>query len=147
MTTTMKTILLIVNLTFAAATGALAQAQTNSGSPAQPAPPVTSRTTNAPLGVDELMRNVDRHRGSVQVEGVVSAVSATNQSVALIDVREFQQCGLAKCAELTLPVRWTGTMPTVGQAVRVSGEVEEKKGKLAFVAKSVEKFELPAKGK
>ena len=63
------------------------------------------------LGVDTFMRNVDRHRGVVQVEGVVSAISEKDQTLALIDTREFQECGVTTCASLQLPVRWEGVSP------------------------------------
>ncbi|MBI3427899.1 MAG: hypothetical protein HY011_33670 [Acidobacteria bacterium] len=144
----MKKTLIIAGLTIIAATIVVSQIQTNSAPPAKPPPStVESSKTNTVLGVENFMRNVDRYRGRVQVEGVVSSVSATNQTLGLIDVREFQTCGLEKCAELTLPVRWTGAMPTVGQAFRANGEVQKEKGKLVFVAKTLEKFELSAKGK
>lgn len=141
----MKTSIVIGSLIIVAAATVISQAQTNSPPPAK-VPPAESSKTNAVLGVENFMKNVDRYRGEVQVEGVVAVVSATNQMLSLIDTQEFQTCGLEKCG-LSLPVRWTGTMPTVGQAVRTIGEVQKAKGKLVFVAKSVEKFELPKQGK
>ena len=98
------------------------------------------------LGVEQFMKNVDRYRGDVRVEGVVFAVSATNQMIGLIDVREYQTCGLKECG-LSLPVRWTGAMPAVGEAVRVGGNVQTKRGKLSFVAQTLQKVSLPPKGK
>ena len=95
-------------------------------------------------GVDDLMRNVDRYRsGPVRVEGVVSLASSTNQTITLVDNREFERCGLG-CAELILPVRWSGSMPAVKDAVQVEGEIQEDGGKLIFVARSVDR--LGAKG-
>lgn len=90
------------------------------------------------LGVNEMMKNVDRHRGHVRLQGVVSAVAPQNQSLALIDTSEAKACGAAGgCAELTLPVRWTGAMPTVGQSILLSGSVEESNGKLLFAAQTL----------
>ena len=137
----MKKNLIIAGLTITAATSVISQTQTNFSPPA-----AKSSKTNAVLGVENFMRNVERYRGDVRVEGVVSAVSATNQTLGLIDVREYQSCGLKGCA-LSLPVHWTGEMPTVGQAIRTDGEVQKTKGKLVFVAKTLEKVELPKKGK
>jgi len=136
----MKKPLLIAGLTIIAATIVVSQAQTNS------APPAESSKTNAVLGVENFMKNVEHYRGNVRVEGVVATVSASDQMLALIDVREFQTCGLEQCS-LSLPVRWSGTMPAVGQAVRTDGQVQEAKGKLVFVAKTLEKNELPKKEK
>jgi hypothetical protein len=141
----MKKTLLIAGLTVFAATILVSQIQTNSA-PSAKTPPAESAKTNAVLGVENFMKNVERYRGNVRVEGVVVAVSVTNQTLGLIDMREFQTCGLEGCA-LSLPVRWTGTMPAIGQAVRTDGQVQEAKGKLVFVARTVEKIELPKKGK
>ena len=104
-------------------------------------PPVPAK---AAMGVEALMKNVERHRGHiVSVQGVVSAVSASDHMLGLIDFREFQECGLDGCAELTLPVRWGGAMPAAGQAARIEGEVREAGGKLVFVARALEKTALP----
>ena len=142
----MKRDLIIGGLIIVAAASAISQTHTNSAPPAKSSPAVESSKTNAVLGVENFMKNVDRYRGNVRVEGVVFAVSATKHTLGLIDVREFQTCGLKECGGLTLPVSWTGAMPAVGQAVRADGEVQKTKGKLVFVAKTVEKFELPKKG-
>jgi hypothetical protein len=91
------------------------------------------------LGVHELMRNVDRYRdGPTQVKGVVSYVSAEGQGLTLIDVVDFEECGLCDCAPLKLPIRWSGAMPHLQDTVLIEGEVQEAAGKLIFVARSVE---------
>ncbi len=127
----------------AVVTGALAQSATNAR--LSSVPPTAEAKTNAVLGVEKFMRGGAHSQGRVQVEGVVRTVSAKTHTMALIDVEEFEKCGLADCAELVLPVRWAGTMPTVGQAVRVSGEVQKQKAKMVFVATEVEKVQLPEK--
>ena len=96
-----------------------------------------ARLTGAPLGVDDLMRNVDQHRGPVSVAGVVSGASTTEQMLVLIDAKEFADCGTTTCATLALPVRWTGAMPQLSQSVQVEGQVQEVAGKLLFVAADV----------
>lgn len=96
-----------------------------------------ARLTGAPLGVDDLMRNVDQHRGPVSVAGVVSGASAAEQMLVLIDAKEFADCGTTTCATLALPIRWTGAMPQVSQTVQVDGQVQEVAGKLVFVASAV----------
>jgi hypothetical protein len=108
-----------------------------SGVPLPPAGP----EGEAMLGVEALMKSADPPRGPLLVEGVVSAVSADTRTFALIDLREFQECGIADCA-LTLPVRWAGAMPAIRDVVRVRGGVKEAKGKLVFVASTMEKTNL-----
>lgn len=129
---------LIVWCVMVLAWGAMAQTATKA--------PAATRT-NAVLGVEQYMRGVEHYKGRVEVQGVVQKVAAKTQTVALIDVEEFRHCGLADCAELVLPVRWSGKLPEPGQAVRVTGEVQKQKGKLVFVASKGEKVELPEKKK
>lgn len=96
------------------------------------------------IGVEALMKNIDQQKGSVRVEGVVSAASAERKSLTLIDTRELEECGVTTCAQLKLPVRWTGTMPPVRAIVRVDGEVQQQPdGKLLFVARGVEEVRAP----
>lgn len=103
-----------------------------------------SKPTGPSVGVEELMRDVDSHKGEIVIEGVVSAVSASERRVALIDAAEFENCGVVTCAEYTLPVRWTGDLPAVKDLVRVRGSIGDDGGKLIFVATNAEK--LPAGG-
>ena len=102
-------------------------------------PEPASKAATPSLGVEELMRDVDSHRGEVVIEGVVSAVSASERRVALIDAAEFEHCGVVTCAEYTLPIRWTGELPTEKERVRVRGRVGDDGGKLIFVASHTEK--------
>ncbi len=91
------------------------------------------------LGVDDFMKNVDRYRGKVSLEGVVSTVAPEQKAVSLIDAKEFQACGVTTCAQLTLPVQWRGPMPAVRDLVRIEGQAQEINGKLMFVADKLEK--------
>jgi hypothetical protein len=97
----------------------------------------------AVIGVDDFMKNVDRYRGKVSVEGVVSQVVPEQQAFSLIDPKEFQACGATTCAQLTLPVQWRRPLPTIRDLVRVEGQAQEVKGKLRFVADKVEKVSRP----
>jgi hypothetical protein len=100
-------------------------------------------TPQAILGVDNFMKNVDRYRGKVSLEGVVNAVAPDQQAISLIDSGEFQACGVTTCAQLTLPVQWRGPLPAVRNLVRVEGQAQEVKGKLIFVADRLEKVTRP----
>jgi len=101
---------------------------------------VVSPQSGGVLGVVELMKNVDRYRGTVRLEGVVSAVAPEEQALSLVDAKEFQTCGVVTCAQLTLPVRWTGPMPSAQDIIRLDGEVQEVSGKLIFKARTLEKI-------
>jgi hypothetical protein len=95
------------------------------------------------LGVHEFMKNVERYRGKVSLEGVVSAIAPKQRAISLIDRGELQACGVTTCASLTLPVQWRGPMPAVRDLVRVEGQAQEVKGKLMFVADKLEKITRP----
>ena len=104
--------------------------------------PAANLLTPEPIGVDELMKNVDKHRGEIVIEGIVSA--AAQGRVSLIDCGELEKCGVVTCAELTLPVEWSGAAPAVKQRVRLHGKVREAEGKLVFAADKLEA--VPAAG-
>jgi hypothetical protein len=80
-----------------------------------------SQTESPVLGVQEFMKNVDRYRGQVRLEGVVSAVSPADQALSLIDIQEFKDCGVTTCAPLTLPVKWQGPWPAIRDIVQLEG--------------------------
>jgi hypothetical protein len=98
-----------------------------------------SQTKSPVLGVQEFMKNVDRYRGQVRLEGVVSAVSPAGQALSLIDIQEFKHCGVTTCAPLTLPVKWQGPWPAIRDVVQLEGEVRKSGGKLFFQAKRLQK--------
>lgn len=111
---------------------------------------VGSATTspNGIVGVEALMRGVDSHRGSVRVEGVVATIAADRQLFMLIDRKEFAECNDLNCAQLMLPVQWTGPLPATKDIVEVAGEIKEmtssatgKQARLVFVASAVRKVQ------
>lgn len=94
------------------------------------------------VGVEDLVRNVDSYTAEVLVEGIVSAVAPEEKRVAVIDVAEYEHCGVTSCAAYTLPVRWAGELPAVAERVRIRGRVATEGGKFLFVA--AEAVTLPA---
>ena len=90
------------------------------------------------LGVDQLMKNVDHYKGIIRVEGVVAMMSSDKGMLALIDRGEFTKCRVVTCSTLSLPVHWKGSMPIVGDTVKIKGQVKEQKGKLIFEAQELE---------
>ena len=93
------------------------------------------------IGVEALMRNADRYSGVVRVEGAVSATSAAEQTLTLIDRKELEDCGVTSCARLVLPVRWTGPMPAVRDLVEAEGQIAREGGRLIFAARTLKKIE------
>lgn len=98
----------------------------------------TERAGSETLGVDNLMKNIERLTGGITVEGVVSATSAEKNSLALIDCAEFEACHTTTCAKLVLPVRWSGPMPPVEARVLVKGSVEKTSSGLVFAARELQ---------
>ncbi len=109
------------------------------------ATPVAPQTPVAPLGVDQFMREPEKHTGTLVVEGVVKTASKKDQTLALIDVEEYRKCRVVTCSQLALPVRWAGEMPAVLDIVRVEGEVTTVNGKMLFAARKLAKIPETAK--
>jgi len=101
-------------------------------------PVAVSAEPAAVLDVSALMREPDKHKGVVRIEGVVSRVYPKDQKLGLIDTEEFKRCGVVTCADMVLPVRWTGVMPEPKAHVRLDGEVQKSDRGLEFVANSLE---------
>ena len=96
-----------------------------------------SASPQAILGVDEFMKNVDRHREKVILEGVVGAVVPRQQEITLLDKEKILVCA---CVQVNLlPVQWCGPMPAMGDLIRIEGQPREVKGKLMFVADKLAK--------
>lgn len=109
-----------------------------------PAPAAAGVAKNGPvLDVAALMRDGDKHKGPLRVQGVVSRVFAKEQKLGLIDAAEFKRCGGVTCADMVLPVQWNGAMPEAKSLIRLEGEIRMTGEKLEFVARSLEK--VPAK--
>lgn len=99
------------------------------------------------VGVDELMRNLDRYPAEIRVEGVVSQVIPGQGMLALIDLAEFRECQVVTCAKLALPVRWPGAMPAVASTVQADGRVQKQGARLFFAARSLETLAPPPASK
>lgn len=99
------------------------------------------------VGVEDLMRNLDRYPAEVRVEGVVSQVLPGQGMLALIDLGEFRECQVVTCAKLALPVRWPGAMPAVASTVQADGRVLREGGRLFFAARSLETVTPPPASK
>ncbi len=75
----------------------------------------------------------------IDVVGVVSRRDASKGTFSLIDCADCSKCRSAGCGPASLPVRWKGALPGVGERVRVKGAARDtREGKFLF-AESVEK--------
>lgn len=88
--------------------------------------------------VDELAANPEGHNGKVLIRGVVAGINQEQGVVALIDSREFEECGTVACATNYLPVRVSGSLPKALSLVQVVGEVTRGENGLEIRAESVE---------
>jgi hypothetical protein len=135
----MKRLLVILTFCLAMGMAGFGFSQNQGSKSAPPVKGALASETEAVIGVDELMRHVDRYRGVLLVEGIVNFVLPKDHTLSLIDPKEFKECGVTTCASLQLPVRWGGAMPGAQDLVRVRGQVQEAAGKLIFIAQSLEK--------
>ena len=104
---------------------------------------------NAPVGVRQLMQNVDRYidEPSLTVNGMVSAADSETGRLALIDVAEFEECGTTTCASLTLPVSSEAVdCVSVGQALRITGRISRLPEGLVFAADRLQPLDNPRAG-
>lgn len=106
---------------------------------------VSDRQTASVIGVDAFMRAGSEEEQPMVIEGVVSAVSSDENMMALIDRLEYEQCSSLSCAKLTLPVRWVGPMPRLGQTVHATGRVADEDSGKVFVAQTLNAVEVEAR--
>lgn len=88
--------------------------------------------------VESFMEGSPQAGGLVRIRGVVSEIRPDRKLLSLVDLSdrdELLESGKTDC--VTLPVRWSGAMPALHQAVLVEGRVQEEAGKLVFVASSL----------
>lgn len=101
----------------------------------------TAATTQAParvLAVNDLRQAPERFTGPIRVQGVVGGTKESDHMFGLVDTREVEKCGTTTCAEFLLPVRWTGAMPQVGEAVTVSGRLQQSARGLILRASAID---------
>ena len=109
-----------------------------------------SSAAESVLDVESFMENVERHPANVRIRGTVVETRPEKQLFSLADLNdreELLQTGKTQC--VTLPVRWTGAMPSPRSSVIVEGRVEETDGRKLFLATSVlaETNEPPPEGR
>ena len=100
-------------------------------------PPVPARGAG-PVTVGEISCEPERFLGDVKVVAVVGAVRPGEGLFGLVDGNEMQSNCPVECADLLLPVSWTGPMPKLGQTVIVTGSIEKLPKGFVLAANQVE---------
>jgi hypothetical protein len=80
------------------------------------------------VGVDDAFADPQAYSGIIAVKGVVSFVYPSNSSFVIIDVKEYELCGVVTCAinEMLISVPsdlYSGELPEVTDTVLVHGEI------------------------
>lgn len=98
----------------------------------------TDALASQSIHVDELTANPNDYTGRVLIRGIVAGINHEEGVVALIDLREFEECGTVACAKNYLPVRVDGTLPEPLSLIQVVGEITRGTNGLEVRAESVE---------
>jgi hypothetical protein len=82
---------------------------------------ITTRQDSNVLHVNQVGADPLAYSGTITVTGIMAGVSNSDPSIfGIYDIKELQ-CTTANCNKLYIPVRHQGTMPKVGDEVRVTG--------------------------
>jgi len=98
----------------------------------------TGNPAESIFNVDDIARSPERFTGQIIVEGVVSSVTPEQDTIGLIDSREYASCKVVTCSSFILPVQWSGFMPQVEDKVQITGSIEKFGEKYIFVANRLE---------
>lgn len=103
-------------------------------------PPSGPRPDFSPgiVHVDDLAKIPERFTGEIMLRGVVFGVNESDHVFGIIDSGEFESCGVLTCAEILLPVRFSGDLPKPSAVVNVKGRVVRGDEGLIIEAKGVE---------
>lgn len=75
--------------------------------------------------VDDLAQNPEKYKQSFVLDGVVAGVNKKEGVFGVIDHREFVSCGVLTCAQTTLPIKYSGELPTIESHVQIYGKLVE----------------------
>lgn len=84
---------------------------------------VVKETPDQPVHVDDLFENLENHSGRISLQGVVAGSDADKGVFGVIDLREYEECGVLSCAKFTMPVRFSGDLPEAKTILTMTGEV------------------------
>ncbi len=81
------------------------------------------------IGVESLLRNQQAHSGRLAVEGVVVQCFEERGAFVVVDLDEFNSCGLDACTDAAMPIRierdeFEGVLPVPGELITLIGDFE-----------------------
>lgn len=90
------------------------------------------------LSVSEVGSDPAAFTGTITVTGVTYGFSRQDPNLfGIMDVKELQ-CQSPNCNKLIVPVKFQGTLPTVGDEVRLTGSFVNSGGGYLFAAEQIE---------
>lgn len=90
------------------------------------------------LSVNDVASDPAAFAGTITVTGVTYGFSSQDPNLfGIMDVKELQ-CQSPNCNKLIMPVKFQGTLPTVGDEVRLTGNFVNTTGGFLFAAEQVE---------
>lgn len=90
------------------------------------------------LQVNDVVSDPGAFTGSLTVVGIVYAFAQSDTTVAGIMDKKELQCTTPNCEKVLLPVKITGTLPAIGDEVKVSGSFTTAPWGQVFTAETVE---------
>lgn len=75
------------------------------------------------LNVDDILVDPSAYTGKIVVQGAVSFANPEKKSFEIIDLKEFDQCGVVTCAINHLTVNYPNPLPNVKDRVEITGEL------------------------
>lgn len=98
---------------------------------------ITTRGDGNALQVNQVGADPLAYSGTITVTGIMAGVSSSDPSIfGIYDIKELQ-CTTANCNKLFIPVRHQGTMPKVGDEVRITGSFLKVPQGVVFTAEKV----------
>lgn len=89
------------------------------------------------LHVNQVGADPLAYSGTITVTGIMAGVSNSDPSIfGIYDIKELQ-CTTANCNKLYIPVYHQGTMPKVGDEVRITGSFSKVAQEILFTAEKV----------
>jgi hypothetical protein len=89
------------------------------------------------LNVNEVGSDPAAFTGTITVVGVTKGFAKADSTVfGIMDLKEMQ-CNKPDCNMLMLPVKFQGTLPRIGDEVRVTGSFVQAQGSYLFAASDV----------
>ena len=89
------------------------------------------------LNVNEVGSDPAAYSGTITVVGVTKGFSKADATVfGIMDLKEMQ-CTTPNCNMPLLPVKYSGTLPTIGDEVQVTGSFVQVQGGYLFAASDI----------